>query len=188
MEEATVFVKKIFGKSSVLQLKNALDRPGLQVLSIMPGMATLRYDSQSVTMAEIEASFRKLGFEFIKDKESQIVVEIKLLAQKLIKNIESGEFQGKKSDFISKGIGYNYPYLSRLFSRKEGNSIEQYIIQHKIKRVEELLLSGQYSLSEIAYRLGYCSVQYLSTQFRKTTGITVSRFRERMDKSGTSLT
>jgi AraC family transcriptional regulator len=34
------------------------------------------------------------------------------------------------------------------------------------------------SLSEIAFKLGYSSVQHLSNQFKKLTGLTPSHFRQ----------
>jgi AraC family transcriptional regulator len=43
--------------------------------------------------------------------------------------------------------------------------------------VKELLAYDQLSLSEIAYRLGYSSVAHLSSQFKKITGLTPSRFK-----------
>ena len=59
----------------------------------------------------------------------------------------------------------------------ENITIEQYIILQKIERAKELLKYNDDTLSEIAYKLGYSSVQHLSNQFKKVTGMTASRFR-----------
>jgi AraC family transcriptional regulator len=40
------------------------------------------------------------------------------------------------------------------------------------------LVYDELSLSEIAYRLGYSSVQHLSNQFKKVTGLTPSHFKQ----------
>jgi YesN/AraC family two-component response regulator len=45
---------------------------------------------------------------------------------------------------------------------------------HKTK---ELLQEEELTLSEIAYQMGYSSVQYVSNQFKKITGLTVSEWR-----------
>jgi AraC family transcriptional regulator len=43
--------------------------------------------------------------------------------------------------------------------------------------VKELLAYDELSLSEIAYKLQYSSVQHLSNQFKKITGLTPSHFK-----------
>jgi AraC-like DNA-binding protein len=67
--------------------------------------------------------------------------------------------------------------ITTLFSSVEGTTIEKYYIAQKIEKAKELLVYGELSLSEIAYRLGYSSVQHLSNQFKKVTGLTPSHFK-----------
>jgi AraC-like DNA-binding protein len=57
-------------------------------------------------------------------------------------------------------------------------TIEKYYIAQKIEKAKELLVYDELSLSEIAYRLGYSSVQHLSNQFKKVTGLTPSHFKQ----------
>jgi len=47
-----------------------------------------------------------------------------------------------------------------------------------MEKVKELLSYNELTLSEIAYRLGYSSVAYLSAQFKKATGLTPSQFKK----------
>jgi AraC-like DNA-binding protein len=82
------------------------------------------------------------------------------------------------SDYISKKVNHDYNYLSNLFSRLQGITIEKYIIAQKIERVKELLVYDELSLSDIAYKLQYSSVAHLSNQFKKVTGLTLSFFRQ----------
>ena len=71
-----------------------------------------------------------------------------------------------------------YHYLSALFSSVEGITIEKYAILQRIEKVKELLMYDEKSLSEIADELGYSSVQHLSQQFKKITGLTPSHFKQ----------
>ncbi|MBS1750297.1 MAG: helix-turn-helix transcriptional regulator, partial [Bacteroidetes bacterium] len=73
---------------------------------------------------------------------------------------------------------HDYNYLSNLFSEVEGTTIEKYFIAQKIEKVKELLVYDELSLSEIAFRLNYSSVAYLSNQFKKVTGLTPSHFKQ----------
>lgn len=68
--------------------------------------------------------------------------------------------------------------MSNLFSEVEGTTIEKYFIAQKIEKVKELLVYDELSLSEIAHRLNYSSVAYLSNQFKKVTGLTPSYFKQ----------
>jgi YesN/AraC family two-component response regulator len=81
------------------------------------------------------------------------------------------------SNHISKKINKDYNYLSTLFSKSEGITIEHFIIMQKIEKVKEYLKYNELTLSEIAYKLGYSSVQHLSKQFKKNTGLTASEFK-----------
>jgi AraC-like DNA-binding protein len=65
-----------------------------------------------------------------------------------------------------------------LFSSVENTTIEKYIILQKIERVKELLVYNELTLSEVAYQMGYSSVQHLSNQFKKVTGYTPSHFKQ----------
>ena len=85
------------------------------------------------------------------------------------------------STLISERLHLEYNYISGLFSETEGITIEQYFILQRIERAKELLVYNEYTLSEIADKLGYSSVQYLSTQFKKVTGLTPTHFKSIKD-------
>ena len=82
------------------------------------------------------------------------------------------------SDILSEILHHDYNYLSNLFSEVEGTTIEKYFIAQKIEKVKELLVYDELTLSEIALRLNYSSISYLSNQFRKVTGLTPSHFKK----------
>jgi AraC-like DNA-binding protein len=82
------------------------------------------------------------------------------------------------SDYLSEKIAKDYSTITRLFSELEGGTIEKYIIAQKIERVKELLTYNDLSLSEIAYQMGYSSVQHLSNQFKKLVGKTPSQYKK----------
>ena len=65
-----------------------------------------------------------------------------------------------------------------LFSSIESITIEKYAILQRIEKVKELLMYDEMSLSEIADKIGYSSVQHLSQQFKKITGLTPSQFKQ----------
>jgi AraC-like DNA-binding protein len=91
------------------------------------------------------------------------------------------------SAYLSEKLGYNYTYLSNLFSETQGSTIELFIILHKIERVKELIIYNELNLTEIAWKLHYSSVAHLSNQFKKITGLTPSFFKSMANKKRDSL-
>ena len=82
------------------------------------------------------------------------------------------------SDALSKKLNLNYGYLANLFSEVQGMTIEQFIISHKIQMIKELIIYGELTITEIAWKLNYSSVAHLSTQFKKVTGLSPSHFKQ----------
>ena len=126
----------------------------------------------------MQKNISKIGFELIDDKGSKIVERIKTLIIDYI-HYKDESLNIKFSEYLKSEL--NYGYLSNLFASLEGSTIEHYIIKHKIEKVKELLFYEELSLNEISYKLGYSSVAHLSTQFKKTTGMTPSVFKKLKD-------
>jgi AraC family transcriptional regulator len=129
-----------------------------------------------------------LGFEIIRDKEKALVEQIRLAVIELVHN-STYNAMVRNSDYLVERFGMSYPYISSLFSKHENTTLEKLIISNKIEKVKELIEYGDLTLSEIAYMMGYSSVQYLSTQFKSVTGVSVSDykanpFRERKGVDG----
>jgi AraC-like DNA-binding protein len=155
-----------------------LKKLGLKPLSVVLGTAIVEGQIDAETMRQIDESLLLIGFEMIDDKKSRLVENIKT---EVIRYIHyDPELIGKLnfSGYLSEKLGYDYSYLSSLFSAVEGLTIEKYIILQRIEKVKELLIYDELTLKEIAYKLGYSSVQHLSNQFKKVTGLTPSFFKK----------
>jgi AraC-like DNA-binding protein len=71
-----------------------------------------------------------------------------------------------------------YTHLSTLFSSVEGKSVERFVILQKTERIKELITYDEMSIKEISHHLGYSSLQALSSQFKKETGMTPTEFKK----------
>jgi len=132
------------------------------------------YDDE---LAELSERLMKKGFELVTDRNSEIANRTKTVLIEYLKHLESTRSPKKVSAFVTDNLHYNYSYLSQIFTEKEGITIESFLIRLKIERVKELLSFNRYTLSEIAHKLNYSSVQYLSNQFKNITGFTVTEYR-----------
>ncbi|SHN29215.1 AraC-type DNA-binding protein [Chitinophaga sp. CF418] len=119
-----------------------------------------------------------LGFELLDDKKTTLVEKLKTTVIRLIHGNENETLNTKLSVYLQEALQVDYHYLSTLFSSTEGLTIEKYVILQRIERVKELLQYDEMNLSEIADSLGYSSVQHLSQQFKKVTGLTPTGYRQ----------
>lgn len=73
--------------------------------------------------------------------------------------------------------GYHPSYFTKLFYTEAGLKPKQFLVTERIKQAKLLLLRGE-PMQTIADRLGYSSVHYFSSSFKKETGLTPSEFRQ----------
>lgn len=140
------------------------------------GMVDLHKDITDIQLEQLKDNLNKAGLELLDDSKSKLVDKIKKLITDMI---HSSEEQPKVnySVYISQKLGYNYNYLTNIFSELKGITIQQFIIIHKIEKAKELLFYDELNLTEIAHRLHYSSVAHLSSQFKKVTGLSPSFYK-----------
>jgi len=156
-----------------------LEKAGCEVMQITSGMAKVTYDPDKLDLQKIDQLLKKNGFFLIFDKDKKLAEEIKTAVIDLIHNTTYNAMV-RNSDYLSGKFGKTYQYLSSVFSENEGMTLEKFIIQQRIEKVKLLIQEGQLTLSEIAYMMGYSSVQYLSTQFKNITGVSVTDYKKRV--------
>lgn len=149
---------------------------GLEVIDVRLGKVILAKLPKN--MESLNTTLKQNGFELLEDKNAQIVESIKSHIIELIYSDNLGDMKTNLSHYLSKHLGRDYSALSKLFSEIESITIEKYFILHKVERVKELIVYDELTLTEIAFKLGYSSVQHLSNQFKKITGLSPSYFKK----------
>jgi len=157
-------------------VKSEIEKAGLQPVSIELGEVEIKENPTKLQLEILNTSLKALGFELMDNKKIQTIEKIKNAIVTAVHHSDH-DIKTNLSAFITSQIHQDYNYLSNLFSEVEGTTIEKYFIAHKIEKVKELLVYDELTLSEIAGRLGYSSVAYLSNQFKKITGLTPSHFK-----------
>ena len=149
----------------------------MYIKTVFLGEANLTYNAGKITEKEIAQCFQQLGFNVINDPEVEMVEKIKVAAIELIYYANNTNSLIRNSDYISERVQVPYERISKVFSKITNTTLEKYIILLKIEKAKELLFKNDYTLSEIAFMLGYSSVHYLSNQFKKVTGLSVSQYK-----------
>ena len=171
-------IKNMVCNRCIKVVDEEISKLGFEIKSIELGKVVLSRIPNDNEKEKIEASLLNNGFELIDDKKSKTIAEIKTIIIEHVHYDKEKNEHTNFSDFLAKKMGYDYSYLSNLFSSVEGTTIEKYIINQKIEKVKELLVYGELTLNEISYYMGYSSVQHLSNQFKKTTGLSPSHFKK----------
>jgi YesN/AraC family two-component response regulator len=161
-------------------VKEELNKLNLPYGYVELGEVELKEDIANEELKLLGAALKKSGLELIVDNTSQLIDKIKIAIKHLV-YCSDNLLRPSTSEYLSKSVNYDYNYISKIFSKNEGVTIEKYIILERIERVKKLLITGKFSLSEIAYMLLYSSVAHLSNQFKKVTGLTPFVFRQLMD-------
>ncbi|WP_337041226.1 AraC family transcriptional regulator [Emticicia sp. 17c] len=173
-----LLIKNMVCSRCVRVVREELEKIGISVSKVELGIATISLSPDNGQYKLIQYTLEKEGFELIQDHRAGIIENIKHLIIDEIHHNKGNKLSSQNfSDFLVKKLGYDYSYLSSLFSSAEKITIEKYIIAQKIERTKALLLNGETSLSEIAWLLGYSSVAHLSNQFKQIEGITPSEFK-----------
>jgi AraC-like DNA-binding protein len=171
-----LYIKNMVCNRCIMVVRSELEKLGHKPVSVELGEVEIPGELSANEKQRLTVALQDLGFDLIDDKKSRLIERIKNLIVELVHE-NNGELKTNLSEFLSSELNHDYHYLSNLFSEVEGTTIEKYFIAQKIEKVKELLVYDELSLSEIAHRLNYSSVAYLSSQFKRVTGLTPSHFK-----------
>ena len=172
----TLYIKNMVCRRCVLSVEQLLQDLGLSPARVTLGEVTLDTAPTPAQEQALRAGLEALGFDLLDNQRQRMIEKVKSL---LIGQVQSGEIPEHFSlvDFIGKAMRRDYSSVSKLFSEVEGITMEHYFILQKIEKVKEWLVYNEHTLSEIAFRLGYSSAAYLSSQFKRVTGMSPSEFK-----------
>lgn len=102
--------------------------------------------------------------------DNEFVAKVNRLIEKMIDNSQVDV------ENLSSEMGMSKSTLYRRMKSVLGMSAQDYIREMKMKRGRELLLSGRYTIAEVAYLLGYGSPVQFRKYFKEHYGQTPSEF------------
>lgn len=171
-----LYVKYMVSQRCKLMVEKELDKLGIKHFASELGTVEIFDNITDEKRLQFAASLLKSGLELLDDRRAILIEKVKNAIVEMVHHTDEIPLH-KYSSFLSEKLGYDYTYLSNVFTAVKGITIQQYIILNRIERVKEFLLYDELNLTEISYRLHYSSVAHLSNQFKKITGMTPSVFR-----------
>lgn len=172
-----LYIKYMVSLRCKMMVKEELKKLGLHFVIVDLGIVEILEDITTAQFIALKQNLSLSGLELLDDKKSILIEKIKNVIIELIHYSDELP-KVNYSGYISEKLHHDYTYLSNIFSEVKGITIQQFIINHKIERVKELLLYDEMNLTEIAYLLNYSSVAHLSSQFKKVTGLSPTFFKQ----------
>ncbi|MES2565841.1 MAG: AraC family transcriptional regulator [Bacteroidota bacterium] len=167
-------------------VKEELKKMNLHFIVVDLGEVEIMENITLSQREELKANLLITGLELMDDKKAVLIEKTKNVIIEMIHHSDEVP-KVNYSDFIAEKIGFDYTYLSNIFSEVKGITIQQFIIVHKIERIKELIIYDELSISEIAWKMNYSSVAHLSNQFKKITGLSPSHFKQLKDRRRSPL-
>lgn len=181
-----LYIKYMVSLRCKMVVKQELKNLGLHFAIVDLGVVEILEKITDKQREELRENLLKSGLELLNDNRNILIERI---VNVIIEMVHYSDELPKEnySTYISNKLGYDYTYLSNTFSEVKGITIQQFIINHKIEKIKELLLYNEHTLSEIADKLHYSSVAHLSNQFKKTTGLSPSYYKKLKQKRSQNL-
>ena len=105
------------------------------------------------------------------------------LAERARLSIDEGYSRRLSLNSIAQDLAVSKEHLSRVFKKKFGKTVTEYIHEVRIESARRLMATGDYSLKQVCYETGYQSYNDFYRNFRKVTGVSPKDF----DHSGLAL-
>lgn len=172
-----IHIKSMVCPRCIMSVQTILEDLNIPFSSVELGKVSLNGELSPTEKRDLELELKKVGFELLETESAVLIAQIKNLIIQQIHYNKDG-LKTNYSDYLADKMAHSYSHLSRLFSSNEGITIEKYITKQKIEKIKKLLFNNEKTLAEIAFEMNYSSSAYLSTQFKKETGMTPSEFKK----------
>ncbi|WP_026450188.1 helix-turn-helix domain-containing protein [Aequorivita capsosiphonis] len=179
------YIKNMVCDRCIKVLQDELKEKEIELLEIELGKIKLNIqDSEDKTI--LISILEKNGFSLIDSPEKQLVEQVKMELIKLLQQLPL-DIDRKLSVYLEEKLQKDYSKTSKLFSIKEGITIERYFIKLKIEKVKELVQNQEYNFTEIGQLLNYSNINHLSRQFKTETGMSLTNYKAQQRNDRSSL-
>ena len=142
--------------------------------------------SKSIILSHLD-SMLKYAQRFYKrqfiDRKQLSGVTVTKFNELLNTYFENGKAEGKGLPTVSilaPQLNLSSKYLSDLLKQETGKTALELIHLYVISEAKNLLVAGEQSISEIAYRLGFENPPYFSRLFKKEVGVSPKEFKNQI--------
>lgn len=137
-----------------------------------------------VENAKSVSEVRQIGMTMYKDFVQLVYMQranrnLSSAVQSTCDYIENHLNENLAAEELARRVGYTNYYLSRIFKKETGFSIDEYARNTRIERAKIMLANSTDSIQKISEDLGFGDRNYFSVTFKKVTGIPPATFRKK---------
>ena len=100
------------------------------------------------------------------------------IANRMKQKLDKTAYADIKVNDFCKEMQYSKAYLSKIFLKNFGYTINEYINKVKINEAKKLIREKQYNFAQIAEMLCFRDPLYFSKVFRRVTGMSPSEYKK----------
>ncbi|MGG1516670.1 response regulator [Paenibacillus oryzisoli] len=160
---------------SELALELALPTDALQASEARLLNALPRYETVAELRQDVLGHARLL-YDMLADKREHKTRNVVTLIKTYIHDHYANELTIAE---IAAHVFLTTTYICLLFKQETGMTINDYVIETRMKEAVRLLADPRYKTYDVCYAVGYKDPSYFSKLFKKQTGFTPSEYRER---------
>jgi len=183
--EKNFFIKNMVCDRCIKVLQDELNHNKIDVLDIELGRLKLNIQD-SKDEETLISILENNGFSLIDSPERHLVEQVKIELIKLLNQLPLNMDQ-KLSSYLIEKLNKDYSKISKSFSMTEGITIEKYFIKLKIEKVKELIQNQEQNFTEMSQLLNYSTINHLSGQFKRETGMSLTEYKSQQKKNRTPL-
>jgi AraC-like DNA-binding protein len=157
-------------------VREALKKLGLHFIFIELAEIEVMENISVEKSALLKIELRKSGLELLDDKNAILIESIKDAIIELIYKTDD-VFKIDYNQYLCEKFKIDYKYLADLYITVQRIKIDQFILNHKIERIKEMIIYEKLTILEIAEKLNFDNVTDLYSQFQKATGLTPYDFK-----------
>lgn len=141
-------------KSGYLSLKNALSMENADNISVLTTLFNA-LNSIEKSEAEYNTDFIDLALNYI----------------------ENNYFKDFNATDLADTFGLSRSHFTTVFTKKVGDSPYNYLLKTRLSKAKDLLKNSTLSVTEIAYSVGFSSLERFSDMFKRETSLSPLQFR-----------
>ncbi|QJD86949.1 AraC family transcriptional regulator [Cohnella herbarum] len=84
---------------------------------------------------------------------------------------------------IARQSGWSHEHFTRMFAASVGISPKRALLERRLIRAEQLMMSGQWTVKQIAFRVGFGDEHHFSKMYKRIRGMPPTAYIERCESS-----
>jgi len=97
--------------------------------------------------------------------------------KRILNYIEKNYYKDLKLEFLAEIFCYNSAYLGKMFKRYVGEGFNGYLDKVRMEKAKILLAEGELKVYQVSEKVGYNSIDYFYSKFKKYAGVSPKEFK-----------